>query len=261
MASEKKVAIVTGSARGIGESTAVLLAEQGFNITVNYASSADEAKNTMAQCEAKGAEGLLIQGDIASDADCRRIVDDTIAQWGRLDVLINNAGTTTYVNHMELEKLTPEVWERTFSVNVFGTFQMVRAAEKPLRASGNGSVVNVGSIAGVAGIGSSIAYAASKGAMITMTLSLARVLGPFIRVNVVCPGFIEGEWLKEGLGDAVYKKAHEAARKGAPLGVTATADTVADSILHFIVGPQIVTGESMIVDGGRHLGMTPLTRR
>ena len=105
MASEKKVAIVTGSARGIGESPAVLLAEQGFNITVNYASSADEAKNTMAQCEAKGAEGLLIQGDIASDADCRRIVDDTIAQWGRLDVLINNAGTTTYVNHMELEKL------------------------------------------------------------------------------------------------------------------------------------------------------------
>ena len=159
MASDKNVAIVTGSARGIGESTAVMLAERAFNITVNYASSADEAKDTVAQCEAKGAEVLLVQGDIASDVDCRRIVDETMAKWGRLDVLINNAGTTTYVNHMELEKLTPEVWERTFGVNVFGTFQMVRAAEKPLRASGNGSIVNVGSIAGVAGIGSSIAYA------------------------------------------------------------------------------------------------------
>ena len=124
-----------------------------------------------------------------------------------------------------------------------------------------GAVVNVASIAAVTGVGSSIAYASSKGALVTMTLSLARVLGPAIRVNVVCPGFIEGDWLKEGLGEDVYERAREAARKGAPLGVTATAETVADAILYFINGPQVVTGESIIVDGGRHLGMTPLIRR
>ena len=165
-----------------------MLAERGFNITVNYASSADEAKDTVAQCEAKGAEVLLVQGDIASDADCRRIVDETMAKWGRLDVLINNAGTTTYVNHMELEKLTPEVWERTFGVNVFGTFQDGACGREAAPGFGNGSIVNVGSIAGVAGIGSSIAYAASKGALNTMTLSLARVLAPEVRINTICPG-------------------------------------------------------------------------
>ena len=177
-------------------------------------------------------------------------------------MLVNNAGTTKFVDHANLEGLSAEDFHKIYGVNVIGAYQMVRAVSEQMKSQGSGgAIVNVASIAGVAGVGSSIAYAASKGAMITMTLSLARVLGPSIRVNVVCPGFIEGEWLKEGLGDDVYNKAHEAARKGAPLGVTATAETVADSILYFIVGPQVVTGESIIVDGGRHLGMTPLTRR
>ncbi len=260
MASDKNVAIVTGSARGIGESTAVMLAERGFNITVNYANSADEAKDTVAQCEAKGAEVLLVQGDIASDADCRRIVDETMAKWGRLDVLINNAGTTTYVNHMELEKLTPEVWERTFGVNVFGTFQMVRAAEKPLRASGNSSIVNVGSIAGVAGIGSSIAYAASKGALNTMTLSLARVLAPEVRINTICPGFVGTKWQRDGQGDG-YDEYVKGVEAGTPQQHACTADDIAESVVQMALGHRYMTGETILVDAGSHLGFSPLVAR
>jgi len=260
MASEKKVAIVTGSARGIGESTAVMLAERGFNITVNYASSEDGARATVAQCEAKGAETLLVQGDVASDADCRRIVDETMAKWGRLDVLINNAGTTTYVNHMDLEALTPDVWERTFSVNVFGTFQMVRAAEKALRASGNGSVVNVGSIAGVAGIGSSIAYAASKGAVNTMTLSLARVLAPEVRINTICPGFVGTKWQQDGQGDG-YDEYVKNVEKNTPLQHACTAEDIAESVVSMALGNRYMTGETILVDAGSHLGFSPLVAR
>ena len=128
-------------------------------------------------------------------------------------------------------------------------------------AEDGGAVVNVASTAGITGIGSSIAYAASKGAMVTMTLALARALGPKIRVNAVCPGFIEGEWLRQGFGDEKYEALLQSNREAAVLGVTATPATVADAILVFISGPQVITGETLIVDGGRHLSMTPLTRR
>ena len=257
-----KVAIVTGSSSGVGAATAQLLASLGCNLVINYNSNAAGADAVATECEKYGAETLTVKANVANDDECKSLANEAIKKWGRIDVLVNNAGTTKFVDHANLEGLSAEDFHKIYGVNVIGAYQMVRAVSEQMKSQeSGGAIVNVASIAGVAGVGSSIAYAASKGAMITMTLSLARVLGPFIRVNVVCPGFIEGEWLKEGLGDAVYKKAHEAARKGAPLGVTATADTVADSILHFIVGPQIVTGESMIVDGGRHLGMTPLTRR
>ena len=260
MASDNKVAIVTGSARGIGESTALMLAQRGYNITVNYASSVDEAKDTVMQCEAVGVEVLLIQGDIANDKDCRQIVDETMAKWGRLDVLINNAGTTTYVNHTNLEALTPEVWERTFSVNVFGTFQMVRAAEKALRASGNGAIVNVGSIAGVAGIGSSIAYAASKGAVNTMTLSLARVLAPEVRINTICPGFVGTKWQQDGQGDG-YDEYVKGVEKNTPQQHACTAEDIAESVVQMVEGHRFMTGETILVDAGSHLGFSPLVAR
>jgi len=260
MASEKKVAIVTGSARGIGESTARMLSERNYNVVVNYASSADEAKETADACERAGADVLLLQGDIALDVDCRRIIDETMAKWDRLDVLVNNAGTTTYVNHDNLEGLTPEVWERTFSVNVFGTFQMVRAAEKPLRASGNGTIVNVGSIAGVAGIGSSIAYAASKGAVNTMTLSLARVLAPEVRINTICPGFVGTKWQRDGQGDG-YDAYVEQVEKSTPQQHACTADDIAESVVSMVEGHRYMTGETILVDAGSHLGFSPLVAR
>ena len=257
-----KVAIVTGSSSGVGAATAQLFASMGCNLVINYNSNSAGAYAVAKECEKHGVETLTVKANVANDDHCRSLVKQAIRKWSRIDVLVNNAGATKFVDHANLEGLSAEDFQKIYGVNVIGAYQMVRAVSEQMKSQkSGGAIVNVASIAGVAGVGSSIAYAASKGAMITMTLSLARALGPSIRVNVVCPGFIEGEWLKEGLGDDVYKKAHAAARKGAPLGVTATAETVADSILYFIVGPQVVTGESMIVDGGRHLGMTPLTRR
>ena len=257
-----KVAIVTGSSSGVGAATARLLASLGCNLVINYNSNSTGADAVAKECERSGVETLTIKSNLSSDDDCRSLAEQERRKWGRIDFLVNNAGTTKFMHHANLDGLSAEDFQNIYGVNVIGAYQMVRAVSEQMKSQASGgAIVNVASIAGIAGIGSSIAYAASKGAMITMTLSLARVLGPSIRVNVVCPGFIEGEWLKEGLGEEGYKKAYEAAKEGAPLGVTATANTVADSILYFIAGPQIVTGESMIVDGGRHLGMTPLTRR
>jgi len=197
-------------------------------------------------------------------------IDWLLTSWGfgwrrvldRVDALVNNAGTTKFVDHHRLDGLSAEDFQRIYSVNVVGAYQMTRAVSHLMHAQEEGgAVVNVASTAGITGIGSCVAYAASKGAMVTMTLSLARALGPKLRINAVCPGFIEGEWLKEGYGDDRYAKLMAFNRENAPLGVTATPETVADAIIHFITGPQVVTGETLIVDGGRHLTMAPLSRR
>ncbi len=257
-----KVAIVTGSSSGVGAATARQLAALGCHSVINYNSNSAGADAVAADCEQAGVETLVMQANVARDEDCRAMANAAIEKWGRIDILVNNAGTTKFVDHANLEGLSSDDFQNIYSVNVIGAYQMTRAvAEQMKQQESGGSIVNVASIAGVAGVGSCIAYAASKGAMITMTLSLARVLGPAVRVNVVCPGFIEGEWLKEGLGEERYEQARQASIKNAPLGVTATADTVAESILFFVQGPTVVTGESLIIDGGRHLGMTPLTRR
>lgn len=258
----KKVAIITGSSSGVGAATARLLASQGCHVVINYNSNADGAKQVAADCEKLGVQTLVVGGNVAKDEDCRAMVDAAMAKWGRLDVLVNNAGTTKFVEHDNLDGLSSDDFQRIYSVNVIGTYQMIRAANAVMQKQETGGVVvNVASTAAITGIGSSVAYAASKGAMVTMTLSLARSLGPKLRINAVCPGFIEGDWLLEGLGEKKYQELIQANRKGSALGVTATPETVADAILHFISGPQIITGETLIVDGGRHLSQTPLTRR
>lgn len=257
-----RVAIITGSSSGVGAATARLLASLGCNVVINYNSNADGAKQVLAECEAHGAECLVVGGNVAEDADCISMVQAAIDKWGRLDILVNNAGTTQFVDHRNLDGLDSDDFHRIYGVNVIGSYQMIRAASKHMElAQEGGVVVNVASIAAVTGVGSCIAYAASKGALVTMTLSLARALGPKMRINAVCPGFIEGDWLRQGLGDKRYEEQVQINRDNAALGVTATADTVADAILYFITGPQIVTGETMIVDGGRHLSATPMARR
>jgi 3-oxoacyl-[acyl-carrier protein] reductase len=258
----KKVAIITGSSSGVGAATARLLSSLGCNVVINYNSNADGAKQVAEDCEQQGVETLVFAANVAEDKDCRAMVAAAMEKWGRIDILVNNAGTTKFVEHSNLDGLNAEDFQRIYGVNVIGCYQMTRAVSKHIQAQDEGgAVVNVASTAGITGFGSSIAYAASKGAMVTMTLSLARVLGPKIRVNAVCPGFIEGEWLREGLGDEKYEKLMQSNREAAPLGVTATVATVADAILQFISGSQVVTGETLIVDGGRHLSMAPLTRR
>lgn len=257
-----RVAIVTGSSSGVGAATARLLASLGCNVVINYNSNPAGAETVAAACAEHGVETLVMQANVAEDGDCRALANAAIEKWGRLDILVNNAGTTKFVDHADLEGLSAEDFHHIYGVNVIGAYQMIRAVSEQMRQQEEGGVVvNVASIAAVTGIGSCVAYAASKGAMVTMTLSLARSLGPKIRMNAVCPGFIEGDWLRQGLGDEVYEQVREANRKGAALGVVANADTVADGILSFITGPQIVTGETLLLDGGRHLATAPLARR
>lgn len=208
-----------------------------------------------------GVETLVVRADVADDEACRAMVAEAIAKWGRVDALINNAGTTKFCAHDNLEGLSAADFQRIYAVNTIGPFQMTRAVTPFMKRGGRGAIVNVASVAAVQGVGSSIAYAASKGALVTMTLSLARALGPQIRVNAVCPGFIQGEWLEEGMGKERYEQVKSALEASNPLKLTATADTVADAILYFVVHADIVTGETLILDGGAHLSGTPLTRR
>jgi 3-oxoacyl-[acyl-carrier protein] reductase len=258
---EGGVAIVTGSSSGVGAATARQLAERGCNVVINYASNADGAEQTRAACVAFGVESEIVQADVASDADCRRLAEVAERRWGRIDALVNNAGTTKFCDHRNLDGLSAEDFQRIYAVNTVGAYQMVRAVEPAMRRGGRGSIVNVASIAGVMGVGSSIAYAASKGAMITLGLSLARVLGPEIRLNTVCPGFIQGDWLEQGMGAETYARTKAALEQSTPLQLTSTPDTVAEVILFFLSSGSVVTGETLILDGGHHLMQTPMARR
>lgn len=256
-----KVAIVTGSGTGVGAATALLLAEKGCNLVINYSKSKKEAKETAAACEAKGVEVLLCQADVSKDEDCQWMTDETLKKWNRIDALVNNAGITKFCSPNNLDGLTSEDFKRIYGVNVIGPYQMTRAVAPHMKKTGNAAIVNVASTAALTGIGSSIAYAASKGALVTMTLSLARVLGPEIRVNAVCPGFIQSRWLMEGYGKDTYEKIKTYSEDASPLKVTATPEIVAEAILYFISGAGITTGETLIVDGGFHLSQVPLGRR
>ena len=248
------VAIVTGSAAGVGAATARLFATKGWNVVVNYSRSEDDAKATQAACEAEGVETLMVKADISDDSECRRLVEETIDKWGRVDALVNNAGTTKYVAHDDLEGLTPEDFERIFRVNVFGVYQMTRAVTPHMKAAGQGAVVNISSIAGVYGQGSSVAYAASKGAVNTMTYSLARALAPEIRVNAICPGFITGRWQEAGMGGThKYEPRIAQVEETTPLRRANTPEDIAEAILWFVDGARWVTGETLLVDAGSHL--------
>ena len=247
------VAIITGSSSGVGAACARQFAELGCHVAINYAHNAEGADATRKLCESFGVDTVMVQADVSNDADCRRLVQTAEEKWGRVDVLINNSGTTKFCAHDDLEGLTQQDFLDLYKVNTVGAFQMVRAVTPLMQRGGRGSIVNVASIAAVTGIGSSIAYAASKGAMLTMTRSLARVLGPEIRVNAVCPGFIQGEWLEQGLGSDTYNSIKASIESRAPLAKTATADSVAQVILSLTTGADIVTGESLILDAGMFL--------
>ena len=255
------VAIVTGSSSGVGAACARQLAGRGCNVVINYSRNEAGAKATEAACRALGVETLVVRADVAEDAACRRLAAAADAKWGRIDALVNNAGTTKFCAHDDLEGLSKQDFLDIYSVNTVGAYQMTRAVVPTMKRGGRGSVVNVASIAAVMGIGSSVAYAASKGAMVTMTLSLARALGPEIRVNAICPGFIQGEWLRDGMGAETYERTKTFLEATNPLRLTTTPDAVAEAILYFVCGADVVTGETLILDGGMHLNTAPLGRR
>lgn len=266
MAKDGLTVIVTGSASGLGAASAAILAQQGARVIVNYSSSQKEAEQTADTCRAAGAEVVVVQGDVSRDEDCKKIVA-AAAPWGRLDALINNAGITKHVDHGDLDGLSADDFQRIYAVNTIGPFQMVRAARALLEAgakhaSRSSSVVNISSIAGIAGIGSSLAYVGSKGALNSMTLSLSRALAPLIRVNAVCPGYIDTPWFTKGRGPEMAGKIRDMVTEQSPLKIASTAEDVAELVC-FLASPRSrsVTGEIIRIDAGAHLGGAVLPRR
>ena len=258
---KKSVAIVTGSAAGLGAEIAKQLAAKGCRVTVNYSKSEKEANSVAAACEKTGAEALVVRADVAVDDDCRRLAAETMDKWGRVDALVNNAGITVFADHADLEALSAEDFQRLYAVNVIGAYQMVRAVVPHMKAAGSGSIVNISSIAGVIGIGSSVAYAASKGALNTMTLSLARALAPEIRVNAICPGFIGTRWWTERLGEEKYAAMVKQIEEMTALSKASGPADIAETAVWFIEGGAHVTGQTLIADAGLHLGYAPLVVR
>lgn len=247
---ERKVCVVTGSSSGIGAATARLYAERGWHVVVNYSREPAPAEAVAAQCRALGAEVLVLKADVADDADCRALAAAVDAQWGRCDVLVNNAGTTKFVHARALDGLDAADFQRIYAVNVVGAFQMVRALEPLLKKHPPAAVVNISSIAAATGMGSSIAYAASKGALNTLTMALARALGPAIRVNAIAPGLVETPWLQNGMGAERYAASVAGYKARAALAEIIQPDDVARAAWYLGVDATKTSGEVLAVDGG-----------
>jgi 3-oxoacyl-[acyl-carrier protein] reductase len=249
-----KAAIVTGGGTGVGRATALKLASRGCAVLINYSKSQQAAEAVCEEVRKAGVKSIAVRADVAVDADCRAMVAKAVEVFGRLDVLVNNAGTTRFINHNDLEAVTDADWDLLMGVNLRGAFQCIRAARQALSANGQGNVVNVSSIAGLRAIGSSVPYCASKAALNNLTLSMARVLAPAVRVNAVAPAFIEGEWLKQGLGPA-YEGTKRYWESRAVLGKVCRPEDVADAILALIEGSELVTGQIIPVEGGQMLAI------
>lgn len=258
MAADGFYAIVTGSSSGLGAASALKLARPGARLVINYATNVSGAEAAADACRAAGAEAVVVQGDVARDDDCRRIVA-AAAPWGRLDALINNAGITRHVAHNDLDGLSAEDFQHLFATNSIGPYQMIRAARPLLEAGASAagrpaSVVNVSSIAGLTAVGSSVAYVTSKGALNALTLAMARALAPSIRVNAVCPGYIDTAWFEKGRGAAGAARVREAVKAKTPLKAASTAEDVAELVCFLATARSgQMTGELVRMDAGLHL--------
>ena len=244
----KRAALVTGAASGIGRAAAIALARAGYDVAINYSRSGTAAKAVSDEVNRCGAKTILLRCDVADDPGVRAMLKEVEEQFGRLDVLINNAGTTAAWKPKDLESLSLEDWDRVFAVNVRGLFQVTRAAVPLLRAS-KGCIVNTASIVGLRPGPQPLPYAASKAAVVNLTKTLAWNLGPEIRVNAVAPGWMEGDWmqrmLKEKYEDLMDKRA-----KATPLKRCVTAEDVAETMMSLVQSNRFVTGEVIVIDGG-----------
>jgi 3-oxoacyl-[acyl-carrier protein] reductase len=243
-----KVALVTGAATGIGRSAVLALARAGYDVVINYGSSEKAARATAAEAEKPGVKTLLVRCDVSDEAGVRAMVSKVKETFGRLDVLVNNAGTTASWKPKDLETLSLEEWDRVFAVNVRGLFQVTRACVPLLRES-KGCVVNTASIVGLRPGPQPLPYAASKAAVVNLTKTLAWNLGPDIRVNAVAPGWMEGDWMKRMLKDK-YDDLMGKRAKATPLKRVVTADDVAETMMSLIESNRFVTGEVIVIDGG-----------
>ena len=247
------VIIVTGSATGLGAEVVKQAASKGANVLINYTKSEAEALETVDACHNLGVETLLCRADVSVDEDCRSMASQAIDRWGRIDGLVNNAGQSVFASHADLEALSGDDFLRIYSVNVVGPYQMTRAVTPRMKSQGLGAIVNVSSIGGITGAGSSIAYAASKGALNTMTVSLARALAPEIRVNAVCPALFPSRWWTEGLGEEQYRTLFDQFVKAVPLKATPTSESIANTVVWLLESAEHITGETLMIDAGMHL--------
>lgn len=243
------VALIVGGSSGIGAATAKALAAKGCHLAVTWSKNERGARET-------GAEACQL--DVTNDSQCRAVVDHVVKKFGRLDVVVNCAGITRFVKATDLEGLTADDFIDLYRINVVGTYQVIRAAAPHLKSRPIAHVINVASMAAVNGRGSSIAYAASKSALVTMTKSLARVLGPVVRVNAICPGLVESKWAEEGFGEESYESHIRLAQLRSPLKALPKPEDVAASIVACLEGCDLMTGSALFVDGGAHLGTAKL---
>jgi 3-oxoacyl-[acyl-carrier protein] reductase len=246
-----KVALVTGAAVGIGRAIAVAYGREGAKVVVNYSKSRAEAEETAALVRNAGGEPLLVQADVSRDAEARAMVARALDAFGHIDILVNNAGITAFVDFADLEGLTDDVWDRLYQVNVKGTFFCCRAAAASMKKQGHGRIINLASVAGLAPLGSSIAYCCSKAAVVQLSKCLAKTLGPEILVNVIAPGFIaETRWNvgRPNLDATIAKVA-----QGAPLKRVGAPEDIADAALFLATRGDFMTGDVMVVDGGRFI--------
>ena len=239
-----RVAIVTGGGTGIGRAISEHFAREGARVVVNYSRSRDDAESTVKEIQAGGGTAVAVGADVSDQAQATALMNAAVTEFGQLDYLINNAGWSQRVPHAKMDELTDEIWDHVFDTNLRGVFYCVRAAAPLLKKQPGSAIVNIASVAALLGMGSSMAYAASKGGVVTLTKSLARALAPDIRVNAVLPGIISTRfagWTED---------AFSAAEKVTPLRKLATVDDVADAALYFCAYANGTTGETLVVDGG-----------
>lgn len=241
-----QIALITGGGTGIGRAIALILARSGVHIALNFSRSEDDAAKTCQEIEALGVRCLTYKADVSQDAEVRLMVAQVVADYGKLDILVNNAGMTHFVEHVDLEGMKEEYWDEIMGVNVKGMFFCCRAVAAELKKS-RGCIVNIASIAGLTGLGSSIAYAASKAAGISVTKSLARALAPEVRVNAVAPGIVQTRWVN-GKEEHIARLA-----AGTPLGRVAEPDDIAEVVFSLIAHAGFVTGQTIVVDGGNFI--------
>ncbi len=251
-----KVIVITGSSAGIGAAAARAFAAGGGHVVINYARNQAAGEAVAEDCREAGGQACVVQADVATAEGRQALIDAALSQWGKIDVLVNNAGTTKFVDHSDLEGLSPEDFHTIYDMNLVAPYEMIKCA-RPHLAKQGGAIVNISSVAGVGAVGSSLAYVASKGGLNSMTMGLARALAPEgIRVNAVCPGFVGTDWFRTVFGDEGFDKIANAQRARTPSGHVAAAEDISGPIL-FFAHPisHHVTGQHLVVDGGMLMGM------
>jgi 3-oxoacyl-[acyl-carrier protein] reductase len=250
----KKVCVITGSSSGIGAATAILFSQRGWDVCVNYSKDSKPAERIAASCREHGADVLTERADVSQDDQCAELARRVTAHFGRCDALVNNAGTTKFVDLKDLHGISAADFQNIYAVNVVGPFQMIRAFAPLLRNSPSAAVVNISSIAPLIGGGSSVAYIASKGALNALSLVLARALGPEIRVNVVAPGMVDSPWLRNGLGPERFEAMLRNYESTSALNSLVLPEEVAETVYYLGAVASKTTGEVHLVDGGRRVG-------